>query len=87
MQGCENVVSAETVDQSAGHVADVGVDVEETVDGGTNDVLLAVVIVELAGALAVVVAAVYAVDAKSVVVVTAADFELDVLDGLPDYPV
>lgn len=87
MQDYESVVSVGTVDRSEEHVADVEVDVAGTVDGGTIDVLLDVVVVEFAGALAVAaVAAVNAVDAKSVDVATAADFELGVLDVLPDYP-
>lgn len=85
MQDYENDVSVGTVDRSEAHVADVEVDVAETVDGETTDVLLVVVVVvEFAGALAV--AAINAVEAKSVDVATAADFELGVLDVLPDYP-
>lgn len=88
MQDYENVVSVGTVDRSEEHVADVEVDVAGTVGGETIDVLLVVVVVvEFAGALAVAaVAAVNAVDAISVDVATAADFELGVLDVLPDYP-
>lgn len=81
-------MSVGTVDRPEEHVVDVEVDVAGTVDGGTIDVLFAVVVVvKFADVLAAAAAAaVYAVDAKSVDVAIAADFELGVLDGLPDYP-
>lgn len=94
MLDCGSVESVGTADLSVEHVADVAVDVAGMVDGVINGVPLAVVaVVEFAGVLAVVVAvaavvaaAVYAVDAKSADVATVADFELGVLDGIPDYP-
>lgn len=96
MQDCESVENVGTADRSVEHVADVEVDVAGKVDGETNGVPLVVAaaaaaaVVVFAGVLAVVAAAVAAavnaVDAKSVDVATAADFELDVLDGIPDYP-
>lgn len=87
MLDCESVESVGTADRSVEHVADVAVDVAGMVDGVINGVPLVVVaVVEFAGVLAVVVAAVNAVDAKSADVATAADFELGVLDGIPDYP-
>lgn len=80
-------MSVGTVDRPEEHVVDVEVDVAGTVDGGTIDVLFAVVVVvKFADVLAAAAAAVNAVDAKSVDVAIAADFELGVLDELPDYP-
>lgn len=89
MQDCESVENVGTADRSAEHVVDVEVDVAGKVDGETTGVpLVAVAVVGFADELAAVVAAaaVNAVDAKSVDAATAADFELDVLDGIPDYP-
>lgn len=91
MQDCESVENVGTADRSVERVADVEVDVARKVDGETNGVPLAVVVVGFACVFVAVVAAVVAaevnaVDAKSVDVATAADFELDVLDGIPGYP-